>query len=334
MVGSPFPSHPTVRSVFPSTAVRQSASHTMRRFRHVFEPAAANGHESHGIQRAVWEACPPKTPALPSLGQIPAKADIDEALQPSECLAGGCVSAVVSPPRHDRMHPLHACRWVDRCPSRGKGVQPVAPRLLGGRGREQVDGVLAAPGALPFHEVETDAVESVGQSCHAGLVTVERQLHPRGNRLAGRQGRLRASAAHQDGVIGVAVQCGPQLRRVASPVPQVIEQVSGDITVPRRARGALRPPDGRCPYVPPVFAPNLARWLEQLQHTPIRNALRDHLSELPGRDAGAVGLAVDLHHAPGPVVQVFPQRHGGLLGGPLRPVAVGAVVQVRFNDRL
>src|SRR5262245_36799357 len=88
MVGSPFPSHPPVRSVFPSTAVRQSSSRTMRRFRHVFEHAAADVDESYGIQLAVWEAFPPKTPAFTSLGQIPAKADVDEPLQPAECLAG------------------------------------------------------------------------------------------------------------------------------------------------------------------------------------------------------------------------------------------------------
>jgi hypothetical protein len=31
LIGSPFPSHPTARSVFPSTAVRQPSSKGMRR---------------------------------------------------------------------------------------------------------------------------------------------------------------------------------------------------------------------------------------------------------------------------------------------------------------
>src|SRR4029453_6984070 len=103
MIGSPSPSHPTVRSVFPSTAVRQSSSPTMHRFRYVLEHTAANVYQAHGIERAVWEAFPPKTPAFTSLGQVPAKTDIDEALKPSECLAGVRVPEVVHPPRPDRV---------------------------------------------------------------------------------------------------------------------------------------------------------------------------------------------------------------------------------------
>ena len=80
IVGSPSPSHPTVRAVFSSTAVRPSASHTMRRLRHVCELTAANVDEAHGIQRAVWEAFPPQPPACTSLGHIPAKAEGDETL--------------------------------------------------------------------------------------------------------------------------------------------------------------------------------------------------------------------------------------------------------------
>src|SRR5919198_6671714 len=88
MIGSPFPSHPTVRAVFPSTAVRQSSSHTMRRFRRVLEHAATNVDESHGIQLAVRKAFPSETPAFTALGQVPAKTDVDETLQPAEGLAG------------------------------------------------------------------------------------------------------------------------------------------------------------------------------------------------------------------------------------------------------
>src|SRR5215510_7211947 len=88
MIGAPSPSHPTVRSVFPSTAVRQSSSHTMRRFRQIFEHAAANVDELHRIQLAVRKAFPSETPAFTSLGQVPAKTDVDETLQPAESLAG------------------------------------------------------------------------------------------------------------------------------------------------------------------------------------------------------------------------------------------------------
>src|SRR5215813_21649 len=88
MIGSPSPSHPTVRAGFPSTAVRQSSSPTMRRFRHVLEHAAANGDEPHRIQLAVRKTLPSEPPAFASLGQVPAKAHVDKPLQPSEGLAG------------------------------------------------------------------------------------------------------------------------------------------------------------------------------------------------------------------------------------------------------
>src|ERR671930_2015326 len=98
LIGSPSPSHPTVRAVFPRTAVRQSSSHTMRRFRHVLEHAAANVDEPHRIQLAVRKAFPSETPAFASLGQVPAKADVNEALKPSEGLARIRVPEVVHPP--------------------------------------------------------------------------------------------------------------------------------------------------------------------------------------------------------------------------------------------
>src|SRR5262252_408666 len=88
MIGSPSPSHPTVRSVFPSTAVRQSSSHIMRRFRPVREHAAADVGEPHRIQLAVRETFPPETPAFTSLGQVPAKTDMHETLKPTKSLAG------------------------------------------------------------------------------------------------------------------------------------------------------------------------------------------------------------------------------------------------------
>ena len=173
MIGLPSPSHPTVRSVFPNTAVRQSSSRTMRRFRHVFEPAAADVHESHGIQPAVWESFPPKTPALTSLGQIPAKADVDETLKPPECLAGVRVPEVVCPSQHNRIYHRHEFFRADRRSPRREVFQPVPNLLLGGLRRENVDGVLAATGAFPFHEVEADELKSIGQSCPTGLFAVE-----------------------------------------------------------------------------------------------------------------------------------------------------------------
>src|SRR5262249_29639552 len=129
MVGSPFPSHPTVRSVFPSTAVRQSSSHTRRRLRHVLQQAAANGDEPHRIQLAVRKAFPSETPACTSLGQVPATSDVDEALKPSERWAGVGVSEGVCPPRPHGMHHRHAFLRTDRRSSRRDILQAV-PNFL------------------------------------------------------------------------------------------------------------------------------------------------------------------------------------------------------------
>src|SRR5262249_51378723 len=43
---------------------------------------------------------------------------------------------------------------------------------------------------------------------------------------------------------------------------------------------------------------------------------------------------INLHDAPSAVVQVIPNRLGGLFSAPLWPVAVGAVVKIRLKDRL
>src|SRR5882672_9116879 len=80
LVSSPFPSHPTVRSVFPNTAVRQSSPSTVRRFRHVLQLAAADIGKPHRIQLAIRIAFPPEPPAFASLGQVATKANVDKAL--------------------------------------------------------------------------------------------------------------------------------------------------------------------------------------------------------------------------------------------------------------
>src|SRR5215471_8229118 len=138
MIGSPSPSHPTVRSVFPSTAVRQSSSHTMRRFRRVLEQAAANVDEPHRIQLPVRKAFPSETPAFTSLGQVPAKTDVDEALKPSEGLAGVSVTEVVDPPRHHGIHHRHEFLRTDRRSSRRDILQAVPNFLLSRLGWEHV----------------------------------------------------------------------------------------------------------------------------------------------------------------------------------------------------
>jgi hypothetical protein len=87
LVRSPFPSHPTGRSDFPSTEVRQSSPSTVHRFRHVLQLAGADISQAHRIQLAVRIAVPSEAPAFTSLGPVATKANVDEALESPECLA-------------------------------------------------------------------------------------------------------------------------------------------------------------------------------------------------------------------------------------------------------
>ena len=89
----------------------------MRRFRPVREQAAANVGEPHRIQLAVRKAFPSETPAFASLGQVPAKTDVDKALEPSEGLAGVRVPEVVD-------------RRVGRRRVASMGTFPTAPSEL------------------------------------------------------------------------------------------------------------------------------------------------------------------------------------------------------------
>src|SRR6516225_9194544 len=89
-----------------------------------------------------------------------------------------------------------------------------------------------------------------------------------------------------------SVQRCPQLRRVASPMPQLIEQVQGDVAIQRRDGRALRHPDLRWHDLPVLVHSDLQRLLDQLQETAISNPLGDQRHELTVRDAGEVRLEV------------------------------------------
>src|SRR5207247_3393184 len=172
IVELPSPSHPTVRSVCPRTAVRQSSSHTRRRFRRGLAQAAAHVDEPQRLPPAVRKAFPSATPALASLGHGPAKTEGDETLEPSERWAGVGVPAGVGPPRHPGMHHLEELLRAARRSARRHRLQAVPHGLLGGLGWEQVDGLVAAPGTLAFHTVATEDSKPLGHPCHAGLGAV------------------------------------------------------------------------------------------------------------------------------------------------------------------
>jgi hypothetical protein len=213
MIGSPSPSQPTVRAVCPSTAVRQSASHTMRRLRPVRAQAAAAGGAPQRRQLAVRNAFPADTPAWTAWGQGPAHTALAAALQPTASLAGGRVPAGGRPPRPERLDHLHACLRAARCSARRDGLQAVPPRLWGRRCRAHGAGVLAAPRTAPLHAVDAEAIASRGHTRPGSRGAGAGQGHPRGARLPGGARGRGAWVAYQPGRIGVAVPRRPHRLR-------------------------------------------------------------------------------------------------------------------------
>jgi hypothetical protein len=75
VTSSPFPSHPTGRSVFPNPAVRQSSSHSMRRLMRVLDDSAPDVDDSPGIQSCIRKFPPPEA-SMPDSSVI----DVEEAM--------------------------------------------------------------------------------------------------------------------------------------------------------------------------------------------------------------------------------------------------------------
>ena len=183
----------------------------MRRGRGVLEPAAADEDESQRRQLAVRNALPADPPAVTSRGHVPANADVDEALQPSEGLARIRVPDVVHPPRPQRMAHADAVLWTTRRSSRREVFPPAVTLLVSGLRWEARAGALPATGALPFHAVEAEAIEAIGHARHVGLVAVDGHIQPRGDRLPGGQDRLRASATSPPGSVAPRCSGSPRL---------------------------------------------------------------------------------------------------------------------------
>ena len=146
LAGSPFPSHPTGRSVFPSPAVRQSSSHSMRRLSLVPDDSAPYVNHPQGIQSRIWVCLPPKASAFTAIVQIPAKASVDESLQAPESVAGIGVAEVICPSPHRLIHLLHKLRGPDRRPPLCEAFDPSSDVALGGLAGMDVDARLAAVG--------------------------------------------------------------------------------------------------------------------------------------------------------------------------------------------
>src|SRR5208283_3334581 len=106
MTSSPFPSHPTGRSVFPNPAVRQSSSHGMRRLSLVPDDSAPDVNHSPGVQSRIRVFLPPKASAFTTIVQISAKASVDESLQAPKSVTRIGVAIVIHPSPHRLIHLL------------------------------------------------------------------------------------------------------------------------------------------------------------------------------------------------------------------------------------
>src|ERR1700719_277522 len=146
LAGSPFPSHPTGRSVFPSPAVRQSSSHSMRRLSLVPDDSAPDVDHSSGVQSRIWVFLPPKASAFTAIVQIAAKASVDESLQAPESVAGISVAIVIHPSPHRLIHLLHKLRGPDWCPPLGEAFDPSSDVALRGLAGMDIDAPCAAVG--------------------------------------------------------------------------------------------------------------------------------------------------------------------------------------------
>src|SRR5712691_6511505 len=120
LAGSPFPSHPTGRSVFPSPAVRQSSSHGMRRLSLVSDDSAPDVDHSSGVQSRIRVLLPPEASAFTAIVQIAPKASVDESLQAPESVAGIGVAIVVDPSPHRLIHLFHKLRGLNWRPPLGE----------------------------------------------------------------------------------------------------------------------------------------------------------------------------------------------------------------------
>ncbi len=174
IVRLPSPSHPTVRAVFPHTAVRQSSFHGMHRGSLIPDHPTANVDDPFGIQGTIRIAFPSEPAAFTATGQVPAKAYIDESLQGSKSLAGVRVAIVVDPPTHHLIHLLHKVRRRDRSAPFGEGLDALTHAALRRFAGKDIDRLLSTGGAAPLHEVEPEEVKAVRQFRDACLVAVDR----------------------------------------------------------------------------------------------------------------------------------------------------------------
>ena len=161
MIRSPFPSHPTGRSVFPNPAVRQSSSHSMRRLSCVLDDSAPDIDDSPGIQSRIRIVLPSEASTFMTIVQVTPKASVDKALQASKRIACIGVAEVVHPSPHRLIHLFNKLCGRNRCPPLGEVLDPSADIALCAPAGKDVDAPLAAFGRAALRELKPDEVESL-----------------------------------------------------------------------------------------------------------------------------------------------------------------------------
>src|SRR4030095_10141777 len=197
------------------------------------DPPAANVDEASGVQGTIWIALPSKPTAFTATGQVTSKAYIDESLQGPKGLASIGVAIVVDPPPHHLIHLLHKFLRRNRGAPFGEGLYSPPHAALRRFTRKDVDRILSAGRAASLHEVEPEEVKALRQFRDAGLVAIERQTHPCRNCGKRLERMLCTLATDQDGIIGIAMQRGAQLLRVAPLMPYLVQQVQVDVAIQR-----------------------------------------------------------------------------------------------------
>src|ERR1700693_2772842 len=132
MISSPFPSHPTGRSVFPHPAVRQSSSHGMRRLTRVLDDSAPDVDHASGVQSRIRVFLPPEASTLMAKVQVPAKASVDESLQASKRVARIGMAEVIYPSPYLLIHLLNKLGGRDGPPPLGEVLNPSSDVALRG----------------------------------------------------------------------------------------------------------------------------------------------------------------------------------------------------------
>src|SRR5665213_3184691 len=234
----PFPSHRTFS--FPNPAVRQSSSHSMHSLTLVLDDSAPDVDDASGIQSRIRVFLPPEASTFTTKVQEPAKANVDESLQATKCLACVGVAVVIYPTAHRLIHLLNKLHRRNCRPPLGEVLNPPSDIALCHLTGKDVDARLATLGRATLHELEPDEVKPFGQLRNPGLFAIDRQSHSRGNRGKCLKRLFGALAAYQDRVIGIAVQRSSQFLRVTALMPHLIQQVEIDIAVQRRNRRPLR----------------------------------------------------------------------------------------------